>query len=336
MRTPSPRHAGRRAAALLAASITSLAAHAASYTLVDLGLFRVPVAINDHGDVAAQASKGRVLGRRDGRWHRVADGFARPAAINGHGDVTGDNGDLPMLWRAGKDGRVLALPGHAGFGSGSGVNDARKVVGTFFEGSDATIRCFQWTVEDGPIDIGFMGTGNFCAASDVNNAGQITGGASAINEGESLPHAFLFEQGVFRDLGVLPGASQSQGNSINDKGDVAGAATVPPLDEHFNAVVWPAGGGIVDLDPQGMFASSIATGINDAGEVVGTVTLVASGGRQKAVRFDGQRAVPLESEVPDLGAWTLDQAAGVNKQGEIVGVGIAPDGRQHGFLLRPR
>ena len=92
----------------------------------------------------------------------------------------------------------------------------------------------------------------------------------------------------------------------------------------------------MDLDPHAMFASSIATGINDAGDVVGTVTLEAAGGRQKAVRFDGQRAVQLESEVRNLGSWTLDQAAGVNRQGEIVGVGTAPDGRQHGFLLRPR
>ena len=68
--------------------------------------------------------------------------------------------------------------------------------------------------------------------------------------------------------------------------------------------------------------------------MVGTVTIDAKGHR-KAVRFDGQRAVELEGEVRHLGGWTLEQANGVNDHGEIVGWGKAPDGRPHGFLLRP-
>jgi probable HAF family extracellular repeat protein len=335
MRSFPPLRAARLAAALLATSFISVSANAATYVLVDLGPSRVPAAIDDRGDIVAQATRLRVLGWRDGRWHRVAQGEFRAFAINGRGDVSGDNGTLPMLWRAGKDGVALALPNSAFSGSGTGINDARMVVGPF-AAMDGTIRCFEWTVEGGPIDIGFMGTGNSCAASAVNNEGQITGGASVTVEHEGPLHAFVFGQGTFRDLGVLPGGTQSIGSSINDRGDVAGMATLPPFDELVHAVVWPAGGDIVDLDPQGMFARSSATGINESGDVVGTVTLQGTEGRQKAVRFVGRRAVELESEVRNLGNWTLEQAVGVNRLGEIVGVGTGPDGRQHGFLLRPQ
>jgi len=337
MRSPSPPllRASRLATALLAASVAAVSANASSYDLVDLGRSRTPVAVDDQGDIVAQGTKLRVLVRRDDHWHRVAQGEFRAFAINGHGDISGDDGTLPMLWQAGKDGVALALPDNAFSGLGLGINDARMVVGAF-AAMDGTIRCFRWTRDGGSIDIGFMGTGNFCSASDVNNAGQITGGASASVDNEGPSHAFVFERGRFHDLGVLPGGNESLGNSINDRGDVAGTATLPPFDEITHAVAWPAGGDIVDLDPHGMFARSSATGINESGEVVGTVTLQGTEGRQKAVRFDGQHAVQLESEVRGLGNWTLDQAVGVNSQGEIVGVGTGPDGLQHGFLLRPR
>jgi probable HAF family extracellular repeat protein len=339
MRFFSPLHTGRLTAVLLAATLASLSANAASYVLTDLGRFRIPVAIDGRGDIVVQGKRLRVLARHDGHWHLVAQGTAlrgfRAFGMNGRADITGDDGTLPMLWRAGKDGMALPLPPNAFSATGTGIDDARTVVGTF-AGMDGTLRCFQWTAEGGSIDLGFMGTGNSCGASAVNNAGQITGGASASVEHEDPPHAFVYEQGVFRDLGLLPGGTISLGSAINDRGDVVGMATLPPFDEIIHAVVWPAGGDIVDLDPQGLFAESIASSINDSGEVVGTVTLQGVGGRQKGVRFDGRHAVQLESEVLNLGAWTLEQAVSVNKRGEIVGAGTAPDGEQHGFLLEPQ
>jgi probable HAF family extracellular repeat protein len=332
MRTPLPFHLGRLAAALLATSLTSLSAGAADYALVDLGILKIPSAINGHDDLAANGRHG-PLAWRDGHWHRLLDFRASARSINEHGDVVGDNGAHPMLWRQGREGMQLPLPGDAAFGLGVGINDARTVVGGF-EGDDETLRCFEWTPKGGPIDLGFMAEGHYCEAADVNNAGQVTGAASVHPDPDRLTHAFVYD-GTFHDLGVLPVGDQSQGIAINDHGDVAGFATVPPLDGlHFHAAKWPAGGGIVDLDPQGLFVDSIAMGINGAGEVVGTVTIDAKG-HQEAVRFDGQRAVRLEGEVRHLGGWKLEQANGVNDLGEIVGAGRAPDGRLHGFLLRP-
>jgi probable HAF family extracellular repeat protein len=332
MRHPSPFPAGRLAAALLATSLTTLPAAAARFTLVDLGQFKLPSAVDDHEDVAANGRHGALV-RRDGHWHFLIDFRGSARSINAHGDVVGDNGAHPMLWQAGQDGLQLPLPGDASFGRGAGINDARAVVGGY-EGSDETLRCFEWTPEGGPVDLGFMADGHFCAANDVNDAGQVTGGASLHPDPDRLMHAYVYD-GTFHDLGILPDGDQSQGLAINERGDVAGEASVPPLDGlHFHAAKWPAGGGIVDLDPQGTYVSSIATAIDAAGDVVGTVTLDATG-RTRAVRFEGRRAVLLEGEVRHLGGWTLEQATGMNDHGEIVGVGRAPDGRTHGFLLRP-
>jgi probable HAF family extracellular repeat protein len=335
MRMPSPSRASRLAALLLLAG-AAVSASAATYRLVDLGLQKFPVALNDHDDIAAQGRRG-VLALRDGRWHLLADGIARAEGINAHGDIVGQNGVLPVLWQSGEEGVVLGLPpGNAGFGSASGINNARTVVGSF-ESSDDSVRCVRWTFGGEPVDLGFMGAGGFCEAFGVNNAGQVTGDATATPGAFAERHAFVLDRGTFRDLGTLPQGGSSTGIAIDDRGDVAGQASVPPLDFlHFHAVFWPAGGEIVDLDPQDRFLTSTATGINNRGEVVGTVTLFHAARQQKAVRFDGQEAVRLESEVSNLGGWTLDQATGVNNEGEILGVGHAPDGRAHGFLLRPQ
>jgi probable HAF family extracellular repeat protein len=332
MHAPTPFPAGRLAAALLATSLTSLSAGAASFTLVDLGLLKIPNAVNGHDDVAADGRHG-PLERRDGHWHLLMAFRGTARAINEHGDVAGDNFALPMLWRPGHPGMQLPLPGNASFGLAAGINDALAVVGGF-EGADETLRCFEWTPAGGPVDLGFMAEGHFCAANDVNNAGQVTGASAVRPDPDRLTHAFVYD-GTFHDLGILPQGDQSLGNAINDRGDVAGMASVPPLDGlHFHAAMWPAGGGIVDLDPDGQFASSVAMAINGAGVIVGAVTVDAKG-HEKAARFDGRHAVPLEDEVRDLGGWSLERATGVNDHGEIVGAGRAPDGRAHGFLLQP-
>lgn len=179
-----------------------------------------------------------------------------------------------------------------------------------------------------------MAAGSYCEATDVNDAGQVTGRASIHPDPDRLPHAFVHD-GTFRDLGILPDGATSEGLAINDHGDVAGRASVPPNgSQHFHATFWPAGGQIMDLDPHGKYVSSIATAVNNHGQVVGTVTLDAHG-HMRAVRFDGQRAIRLETEVRNLQGWTLEQSFGVNDHGEIVGRGEAPDGSVHGFLLRP-
>jgi len=313
-------------------TVAAFSADAATYTLVDLGPDEFPTQVNARGDVSASNRHGNATVFRGGHWHVLSHRSSAGRAINAFGDVAGDNGANPVLWpRGGASAQMLPLPGGSNFGLGFGINGHREVVG-LFEANDATIRCFAWTPEGGSVDLGFMAQGDFCQAFDVNSGGQITGEATVT--AERLPHAYIYDHGVFHDLGILAGGDQSTGLAINRNGDVAGRASVPPLDGmHFHAAVWTHGN-LIDLDPHSAMDESVATGINGSGEIVGTV-VVGGALNQRAVRFTPRGVVYLDDEVKNLDGWTLAQAGGVNDDGAIVGVGYAPDGKAHAFMLRP-
>jgi probable HAF family extracellular repeat protein len=318
------------AACLIAAGATG-AAQANRYALVDLGPAKYPSQVNDRDQIAGSGRNDHAIVWRAGRWHTLDRQISHADAINGAGDVAGDKGGFPVLWPRHEAARLLPLPDDSPFGLALGLNAARTVVGLFFEGSDSTIRCFEWTADQGTVDLGFMGNGDHCEARAINRHGQATGEASIIPFGPV--HAFRFHAGTFTDLGTLPQGDASQGLAIDSRGDVAGQATVPPLDGmHHHAVVW-RDGQLVDLDPDSTINQSVATGINDVGDIVGTVT-IDDQFTQRAVRFTRHGIVRLDGEVDGLGAWHVIQAQSVNLQGDVVGVAIGPNGGEHGVLLK--
>jgi probable HAF family extracellular repeat protein len=75
------------------------------------------------------------------------------------------------------------------------------------------------------------------------------------------------------DLGTL-GGTTSRASAISRDGQVVGFAHTP--DERRHAVLWRRGQ-IVDLGLPANGASSAASGVNSAGQVVGTVTLDRAG-----------------------------------------------------------
>lgn len=305
------------------------AAHANRYTLVDLGPAKYPSQVNDRGEIAGSGRNDHAIVWRDGRWRKLAVAISHAEAINADGDVAGDDGDHPVLWQRHEPPRTLPLPGDAFFGLGFGINDARAVVGVFYDGH--AIQCFEWTDEAGPTALGFIADGDYCEAIAINRHGQITGESSTTPGGPV--HAFLFQDGRFEDLGVLPQGDSSEGLAINRHGDVAGLASVPPLDGmHHHATAW-RGGRIVDLDPDSEIDQSFATGINDRGDIVGTIT-IDDAFTQRGVRFTDAGIVRLDREVRNLGRWHVIQAQGVNQRGDIVGVGLGPNGHAHGVLLK--
>jgi probable HAF family extracellular repeat protein len=83
-------------------------------------------------------------------------------------------------------------------------------------------------------------------------------------------HAFHWNAGVMNDLGTLPGHVESRALSINRSKIAVGYSGDPSTDRR--AVLWD-GGTIVDLnsliaDPD--WHLSIANGINDLGQIVGS------------------------------------------------------------------
>ena len=123
-------------------------------------------------------------------------------------------------------------------------------------------------------------------------------------------HAFLVSDGLTSDLGVLPGATASWANGINNNGDVVGYSYSP--DKQQRAVLW-RNGSIIDLGVLPGEASSVANDINDRGQVVGS-----SGNRL----FVWQNGV-----MTDLGKYsdsTSVRARAINNKGDIIGAITIP------------
>jgi uncharacterized membrane protein len=79
---------------------------------------------------------------------------------------------------------------------------------------------------------------------------------------QSVPiHAFVWRDGVFRDLGLLPGRLASAATALNDHGDVVGASDRHP-------VLW-SHGQVRDLDPANLYDIESAVSINNSGVIVG-------------------------------------------------------------------
>jgi probable HAF family extracellular repeat protein len=89
-------------------------------------------------------------------------------------------------------------------------------------------------------------------------------------------HAFLWDDGVLRDLGSLPGVNSSQGTGINDHGLAVGLSQNGEIDPILgapaaHAVLW-RNRRISDLGTLGGYESNAAS-VNDAGDVTGFSTV---------------------------------------------------------------
>ena len=145
------------------------------------------------------------------------------------------------------------------------------------------------------VDLGTFGgpaselttnNGNGAGALILNNRGTLTGSADTPVPDPFSPncylascfvgHAFQWEDGVLTDLGAVPGANTSQGTAINEKGQIAGLLQNGNTDPitggaATDSVLW-RGKKMTNLGTLGGY-QSVATSINDAGEVVGFSTV---------------------------------------------------------------
>jgi probable HAF family extracellular repeat protein len=167
---------------------------------------------------------------------------------------------------------------------------------------------------------GEPGSGATSRAYGINASGLVVG----VLEGR----ATLWQGGVARDLGTLPGHASSAARAINAAGQVVGESLAGPLQSR--AVLWH-NGRTQDLGSLPGDAFSQANGINAGGHVVGW-SRSANESVSRAVLWQGNGTTDLNSLLPDNSGWVLTSASGINDDGQIVGVGLH-DGRQRAFLL---
>jgi probable HAF family extracellular repeat protein len=180
------------------------------------------------------------------------------------------------------------------------LNDRAEAVGTS-RGASSQLTAVLWRSNGRVLQ---LGASNGSDASGINNKSEVVG--------ISAQRAFIWQNGVLRDLGVSPETTfpESGATDINERGEIAGNSC--GLFAGCPALFWQPDGTIVPL--QGIHGDrdfGEAFAINDAGAVVGE-----SGG---GVLWQGGAVELLDGVTP------ID----INNRGQIAGFAIVgPNGAQ--------
>jgi probable HAF family extracellular repeat protein len=147
--------------------------------------------------------------------------------------------------------------------------------------------------------------GEFSFASGINNAGQVIGFSE---HSDGSYYAFMGTGGSPTNLGTLGGNSDALG--INNHGQVVGHLSADCCSDLGSAFLY-SGGTLTDLGRFGR-PGSLASGINDSGQIVGWVYL--GPGQERAFSYSS-------GTISDLGTLggSSSLARQVNNAGQIVG-----------------
>ncbi|MDH5256350.1 MAG: DUF3466 family protein [Gammaproteobacteria bacterium] len=223
------------------------------------------------------------------------------------------------------------------------INNNGQVVGTSADLS-GVLQGFLW---DGgtltPVTNALSGNNS---ATAINDNGIVTGiiFGTDTNSTTGNGQAYLWNGSTLTLLNTTnPEVTSSWGADINNSNHIVGGFksgnttnNVYPGSFKNDAFFWSASEGYVDLS---ISNDSItwATAVNDSDQVVGGGLInntTDATKRRKAILWEGTAAFELNTLVPDMAGWQLQDATDINSSGHIVGLGKL-NNKYHGFLLTP-
>lgn len=216
-------------------------------------------------NTAGISDAGVVVYSESGRFYTwdagiVTDlGVGSPEAVNGKGQIAGTFGGVFGVWTNGVV-SPLPLPASVIYSSSSDINNNADVVGSTYFTVTSSRRAVIW--RNGTMqEIGTLPGDVSSIATSINDAGQVVG--YSVNSARKW-RAFLWENGVIRDLG-FPDGVQSAAFGINNAGQIAGWS-YDPSKTYGRAFVWQNGVlRDLSLDLGGVNCS--ASDINNAGQL---------------------------------------------------------------------
>jgi probable HAF family extracellular repeat protein len=283
----------------------------------------------------------------------------RPTAINARGWVAGTNSrGRASVWDEHGGVRELPLPAGFDISEGVGIDAAGRVLAIASDRTSSKHQAF--VVYRNRLE---LLPGSQTRGYRINATGTISGEAQMPGQPNTEP--VLWVHGALRPLGHCCGGAardvNRDGAAIGDAYDAAGV---------FHAFLWTAAAGLKIIGPPGRYSTAIA--INDLGHVLiqafPDVYLYEGGALQRltlAPRYpsnprainncgavvgafgpysDADRAfawdpaegfVDLNKRIPADSGWKLENAAGINDAGAIVGKGDYGGEDDSGFLLLP-
>lgn len=213
------------------------------------------------------------------------------------------------------------------------INNDGVIVGHYNLNSAPHFHRGFYIDESGFHDIGTLGgTNTFVRA--INNNNQIVGQSDRRSGFFDFGTAFLYENGEMKSLGTLENGAISLANDVNDHGIAVGLATL--AGHSYGKAVIFKDGDVVNLGnlTNNIYHSSVANGINNLNQVVGTSEYFST--LNHAFIWENDVLYDLNQFLlPDAG-WTLISAHDINDNGLIVGIGARHGVTGfRGFLLNP-
>jgi probable HAF family extracellular repeat protein len=222
------------------------------------------------------------------------------------------------------------------------VNEGGQVAGESYLNSDPSPACasdglplssgvFLW--ENGVMtNLGSFG-GTCTLLGDLNNRGQIVG--FSYLPGDQNDHAFLWENGTMKDLGNTFGGPDSVALAINEAGHAVGWGQAAGNKFVQHASLWK-NGVQTDLGPSGTDCA-FAVSINSKDQIVGSSYPICDfiNPHFSGFIYENGELADLNTLIGPHPKLHISEPETINDRGEIAGIGVTSDGKDHAFLLIP-